>query len=150
MCGITGPMTDGPCSCWGRIQALLSVIGGGIGFFLGGMDGVLTALMTFMVLDYLTGVMCAIVDKKLSSTVGFRGICRKVLILVMVGMAHMVDQYMIGNGSALRGIVIYFYLSNEGLSLMENAAYLGLPIPEKLKEALAQLHRRKPGDKNEK
>lgn len=135
---------------WGRIQVLLSVIGGGIGFFLGGMDGMLTALMTFMVLDYLTGVMCAIVDKKLSSAVGFRGICRKVLILVMVGMAHMVDQYMIGTGSALRGIVIYFYLSNEGLSLMENAAYLGLPIPEKLKEALAQLHRRKPEDKNEK
>ena len=108
----------------------------------GGLDGALIALVVFMVLDYVTGIMCAIVDKKLSSAVGFRGICKKVLILMLVGVANIMDVYVVGNGSALRGAVVCFYLSNEGLSVLENAAYLGLPIPEWLKEILAQLHNR--------
>ncbi len=125
---------------WNSIQLVFAMIGGWLGYFLGGYDGVLYALIVFMVVDYITGVMCAIVDKKLSSAVGFKGICRKVLILMLVGIANLLDVQVIGTGSVLRTAVIFFYLSNEGVSLLENAAHLGLPIPEKLKAVLAQLH----------
>ncbi len=127
---------------WAKIQAAFTAIGGWLGFFLGGLDGMLIALIVFMVLDYVTGIMCAVLDKSLSSRVGFRGIFKKALILIMVGIANIVDVHVVGTGSALRGAVICFYLSNEGLSLLENAAYVGLPVPEKLKDILAQLHRR--------
>lgn len=127
---------------WNWIQATLAAIGGGLGWFLGGMDGFLYALIAFVVSDYLTGVMCAIADKKLSSNVGFRGIFRKVLIFVMVGVGHVIDTQLIGDGSALRTAVIFFYISNEGVSLLENASHIGLPIPQKLKDVLAQLHDR--------
>ena len=106
------------------------------------MDGLLTALIIFMALDYITGLMCAIIDKKLSSAVGFKGICKKVLILLLVGVANIVDVHVVGTGSALRGAVVCFYLSNEGLSLLENAAYIGLPVPDRLRTVLAQLHNR--------
>ena len=86
--------------------------------------------------------MCAIVDKKLSSEVGFKGICRKVLIFVLVGIGNIVDVQVLGQPGVLRTAIIFFYLSNEGLSLTENSAYLGLPIPEKLKSVLEQLHNR--------
>ena len=92
--------------------------------------------------DYITGVMCAINDKKLSSEVGFRGICRKVLIFFLVGVANILDVQVIGTGSVLRTAIIFFYLSNEGVSLLENAAHLGLPVPQKLKDVLEQLHDR--------
>ena len=127
---------------WAKIQIAITAIGGWLGYFLGGIDGLMIALMIFMALDYVTGVMCAIIDKKLSSAVGFKGVCKKVLILFMVGIANIVDLHVIGSGSALRGAVIAFYLSNEGLSLLENAAYIGLPIPDKLKAVLEQLHDR--------
>ncbi len=127
---------------WAKLQMAFAVIGGWLGFFLGGLDGMLIALIIFVVLDYVTGVMCAISDKKLSSEVGFRGIFRKVLIFMLVGVANIVDVHVVGTGSALRGAVVAFYLSNEGLSVLENAAHLGLPIPDKLKEILAQLHGR--------
>jgi toxin secretion/phage lysis holin len=127
---------------WQTVQAVLAAAGGFIGWFLGGMDGFLYALIAFVVIDYLTGVMCAIADKQLSSNVGFRGIFRKVLIFVMVGVGHIVDSQVLGDGSALRTAIIFFYLSNEGLSMLENAGHLGLPIPEKLKDVLAQLHNR--------
>jgi len=119
-----------------------SVIGGWLGYFVGGVDGLMTALLIFMILDYVTGLMCAVADKKLSSSVGFKGICKKVLIVMLVGVAHVVDMYVVGSGSALRSAVVCFYLSNEGVSMLENAAHLGLPIPEKLKSILAQLHNR--------
>ena len=109
---------------------------------MGGLDGLLIALVVLMSLDYISGVMCAIVDRKLSSAIGFRGICKKVLILMMVGVANIVDIHVVGTGSALRGAVICFYLSNEALSLFENAAHIGLPVPDKLRDALAQLHGR--------
>ena len=124
---------------WNSIQLVFAMIGGWLGYFLGGYDGLLYALIVFMVVDYITGVMCAIVDKKLSSAVGFK-VCRKVLILMVVGIANLLDVQVIGTGSVLRTAVIFFYLSNEGVSLLENAAHLGLPIPEKLKAVLAQLH----------
>ncbi len=127
---------------WAKIQVACTAIGGWLGFFLGGLDGLLIALIIFMALDYVTGIMCAVLDKTLSSRVGFRGIFKKALILIMVGIANVVDVHVVGTGSALRGAVICFYLSNEGLSLLENAAYIGLPIPEKLKDILAQLHHR--------
>ena len=127
---------------WAKIQMAVAAIGGWLGYFLGGMDGLMTALLIFMVLDYITGLMCAIADKKLSSAVGFRGICKKVLILMLVGVAHIVDLHVVGTGDALRSAVVCFYLSNESVSMLENAAHLGLPIPEKLKSVLAQLHGR--------
>ena len=95
-----------------------------------------------MTLDYITGIMCAVADHQLSSEVGFKGICRKVLIFALVGIGHVVDAQISGTGSVLRTAVIFFYLSNEGVSLVENAAHLGLPVPEKLKAVLEQLHDR--------
>ena len=132
---------------WAKIQAAITVIGGWLGYFLGGLDGLMIALVIFVVLDYVTGIMCAIADKKLSSSVGFKGICRKVLIFLLVGVAHIVDLHVVGSGSVLRGAVVCFYLSNEGVSMLENASHLGLPVPEKLKVILEQLHDREaPGD----
>ena len=127
---------------WAKLQMAFAAIGGWLGYFLGGMDGLLTALIIFMVIDYITGLMCAVADKKLSSSVGFKGICKKVLIVMLVGVAHIVDLHVVGTGNALRCAVVCFYLSNEGVSLLENAAHLGLPIPEKLKAVLEQLHDR--------
>lgn len=132
---------------WNFIQLILSVIGGWIGYFVGGCDGLIYALIVFVVIDYLTGVMCAIVDKSLSSEIGFKGICRKVLIFLLVGIANILDVNVIGTGSALRTAIIFFYISNEGISLLENAAHLGLPVPEKIKTVLEQLHDR--SDKEE-
>ena len=127
---------------WTTIQVVFAGIGGWLGWFLGGCDGLLYALLAFVVIDYITGIMCAVVDKKLSSAVGFKGICKKVLVLMLVGVANVVDIHIVGTGSALRSAVICFYLSNEGLSLLENAAHIGLPIPDKMKDVLAQLHGR--------
>lgn len=127
---------------WSLIQLGFAAVGGWLGYFLGGCDGLLYALLAFVILDYLTGIICAIVDKKLSSDVGFKGGIRKVLIFVMVGIGHMLDTQILGKAGVLRTAIIFFYMSNEGLSLVENAAYLGLPVPEKLKLVLQQLHDR--------
>ncbi len=127
---------------WNTIQLVFAAIGGWLGYFLGGCDGLLIALVVFVVVDYLTGVMCAIADRKLSSAVGFKGICRKVLIFLLVGIANILDVQVIRSGSVLRTAVIFFYISNEGVSLVENAAHLGLPVPDKLKDVLEQLHDR--------
>ena len=127
---------------WNTIQMVFAAVGGWLGYFLGGCDGLLIALVMFAAVDYITGVMCAVNDQKLSSEVGFRGICRKVLIFFLVGIANILDVQVIGTGSVLRTAIIFFYLSNEGVSLLENAAHLGLPIPKKLKDVLAQLHDR--------
>ena len=138
---------------WNMIQLVFTAMGGWLGYFLGGCDGLLIALVLFAVVDYLTGIMCAVADKKLSSHVGFKGICRKVLIFLLVGIANIIDVQVIGTGSVIRTAVIFFYLSNEGVSILENAAHLGLTIPEALKAALAQIHDRasdtdgKEGDK---
>ncbi|MBR7040445.1 MAG: phage holin family protein [Clostridia bacterium] len=128
---------------WIKIQIFAAALGGWLGRFWGGMDGLMTALLVFVILDYVTGLMRAASDRKLSSAVGFKGICRKVLIFALVGVGHVLDTHAVGTGSALRSAVICFYLSNEGLSVLENAAGLGLPVPEKLKSALSQLHGRK-------
>ena len=126
---------------WNTIQLAFAAVGGWLGYFLGGCDGLLYALLAFVVIDYITGVMYAIADKNLSSEVGFKGICRKVLIFLLVGIANVLDVQVIGTGSVLRTAVIFFYISNEGVSLLENA-HLGLPVPEKIKTVLEQLHDR--------
>ena len=127
---------------WNTIQLIFSAVGGWLGYFLGGCDGLLYALIAFVVIDYITGVMCAIIDRKLSSAVGFKGIFRKVLIFLLVGIANIIDVQVVGTGAVLRTAVIFFYISNEGVSLLENAGHLGLPIPEKIKTVLEQLHDR--------
>ena len=134
---------------WAKIQTAITLLGGWLGYFVGGWDGMLIALVVLMALDYITGVMCAIADKKLSSSVGFKGICKKVFILMLVGVANIVDVHVVGSGSALRAAVICFYLSNEGVSILENAGHIGLPIPEKLKVVLEQLHGRTDEKKDE-
>lgn len=118
---------------WNMTQVVIAGIGGWLGWFLGGCDGLLYALIAFVVIDYITGVMCAVVDKNLSSEVGFRGIFKKVLIFLLVGIGHLLDAQVIGTGSVVRTAVIFFYISNEGVSLLENAGHLGLPIPSKIK-----------------
>lgn len=127
---------------WNTIQLIFTVIGGWLGWFLGGCDGLLYALIAFVAIDYITGVMCAVIDHRLSSEVGFKGIFKKVLIFLLVGVANILDVQVIGTGCVLRTAVIFFYISNEGVSLLENAAYLGLPVPEKIKTVLEQLHSR--------
>jgi len=125
---------------WKTIQLAFSATGGVIGAFLGGVDGLMYTLITFIIIDYITGFMCAVVDHRLSSEVGFRGIAKKVCILMLVGIANLLDVNVIGTGAILRTAVIFFYLSNEGVSILENAGRLGLPIPEKLHTILIQLH----------
>lgn len=134
---------------WNTAQLIFAAIGGWLGYFLGGCDGLLIALVAFVVIDYITGVMCAIADKDLSSEVGFKGICRKVLIFLLVGIGHLLDTHVIGTGSVLRTAVIFFYISNEGVSLLENATHLGLPVPQKMKDILAQLHDRSESNESE-
>ncbi len=127
---------------WNTIQLIFTAVGGWLGYFLGGCDGLLYALIAFVVIDYITGVMCAIINRELSSAVGFKGIFRKVLIFLLVGIANIIDVQVIGTGAVLRTAVIFFYISNEGVSLLENAGHLGLPIPEKIRSVLEQLHDR--------
>lgn len=135
---------------WTTIQLAFTAVGGWLGYFLGGCDGLIIALLLFVVIDYITGVMCAVSDKKLSSEVGFKSICRKVLIFMLVGIANIIDMQIIKSGSVIRTAVIFFYLSNEGLSLIENAAHLGLPVPDKLKAVLEQIHdKERGGNENE-
>ena len=133
---------------WNVIQLIFSALGGWLGYFLGGCDGLLYTLLAFTAMDYITGVMCAVNDKTLSSEVGFRGICRKVLIFMLVGIANILDADVVGTGSVLRTAVIFFYISNEGVSLLENAAHLGLSVPEKIKVVLEQLHNRAEKEEN--
>lgn len=139
---------------WNKIQVALTMVGGFVGWFLGGVDGFLYALITFVVIDYITGVLCAIIDKNVCSKIGAKGIFKKVLIFVLVGVGHVLDSNVLGvagnpNASILRTAVIFFYLSNEGISILENAAHIGLPIPEKLRTVLKQLHNREENESQE-
>ena len=134
---------------WNTIQRVFAAVGGWLGYFLGGCDGLLYALIAFVAIDYITGVMCAISDKTLSSEVGFKGICRKVLIFLLVGIGNIIDVQVLGSPGVLRTAVIFFYLSNEGVSLLENAAHLGLPVPDAIKTVLEQLHDRADGKRDQ-
>ncbi len=120
-------------------QLFMATLGGALGAFVGGVDGILYTLIIFIIIDYITGFMCAVVEKRLSSEVGFRGIFKKVAILMIVGVANMIDVHVLTQGAVVRTAVIFFYLSNEGISIIENAGILGLPIPKKLRDILEQL-----------
>lgn len=122
-----------------KIQFAFAALGGFLGWFFGGFDGFLYALIIFVVTDYFTGILAAGIRKELSSEVGFKGIAKKVCIFLLVGMANVIDTQVLQNGAAIRTAVIFFYLSNEGLSILENSAVIGIPIPDKLKEMLIQL-----------
>ncbi len=121
------------------IQTAIAALGGWLGWILGGLDGLLYALIAFVVVDYITGLMCAILEKKLSSEVGARGIFKKIVIFTLVAVANIIDSRIIGDGSAIRSAVIFFYLSNEGISIIENTSIIGLPIPQKLKGCLSPI-----------
>lgn len=127
---------------WNVIQGVFAVLGAWLGWLLGQADGLMYALIAFVIIDYVTGVMCAIADRKLSSEVGFKGIFKKMLIFIVVSVGNIIDTQVIGSGAVLRTATIFFYLSNEGVSLLENAAHLGLPIPVAVKDVLKQLHDR--------
>ncbi|MDW8706126.1 phage holin family protein [Streptococcus suis] len=123
-------------------KILFSMIGGLIGSLFGELDGILYALLVFIIIDYLTGIFAAVVEKQLSSSIGFRGIFKKIAILFLVSLGHMIDTAIIKQGGTIRTMVIFFYLSNEGLSILENAVRIGLPIPEKLQAILKQINER--------
>lgn len=122
-----------------ELKILFSLIGGAVGYLLGGFDIMLRALLFFIATDYITGVFNAISDKRLSSAVGFKGILGKVTILFLVGVATKLDSIL--GADALRYLVISFYIANEGISILENASNLGLPVPNKIKDVLEQLRK---------
>ena len=134
---------------WTVIQAAFTAFGGVIGWFLGGFDGFLYALIAFVVIDYISGIMVAVNNKTLSSRVGFVGICKKVLIFLLVGVGNILDVYILGDAGVLRSAVIFFYLSNEGISVLENTATLGMPYPKKIKDVLEQLNKEEENEKEE-
>ncbi len=127
---------------WFTSQIIFSAFGGVLGWFMGGMDGMLYALIALVTVDYITGVFCAINERKLSSAVGFKGIARKITIFILVGVANILDVQILGQAGVIRAAVIFFYLSNEGISLLENATMLGLPVPDKLRNVLEQLNKK--------
>ena len=130
---------------WNGLCAALAAAGGWLGWYAGGWDGFLYALAVFAAIDYITGLMCAAVNKNLSSGAGAKGIFKKILIFALVGIGYTIDMYLIGDGSVIRTAVIFFFISNEGVSLLENATHIGLPVPPQMKAVLAQLHDNKNG-----
>ena len=134
------------------IRLYAACIGIVVGEFLGSFDDLLYTLVAFVATDYVTGVLRAIVEKKQSSAIGFKGICKKVCIFTLVGVANVLDVHIIGSGCVLRSAVIFFHISNEGISIIENATRIGLPVPQKLQDMILQLQdnnvANKKGEKN--
>lgn len=124
-----------------------AILGGILGYLFGTMDGALITLFIMIILDYITGVMCAVYKHTLSSEVGYKGIIKKIFIVLLIVVANLVDVYVLHMGSALRNGVVFFFIANEAISILENGAILGVPIPQKLKDVLAQL--KKENDKQE-
>ena len=120
------------------IKAMFATVGGWIGYFLGDIDGLVMTLLAFIVIDYATGIMCAISTHTLSSEIGFKGLAKKAFILLIVGMAHLLDVRF-QHGDVLRGAVCLFYLANEGISILENANVLGLPLPKGMKKIFEKM-----------
>jgi toxin secretion/phage lysis holin len=133
---------------WHWVQGVAAGAGALFGWFFGGLDGLVYALIAFAVTDYITGVLAAWARKELSSEVGAKGIAKKLTMFIIVGIGHLVDQYMLGDAgspggsSAIRTALIFWYTANEGLSLVENAIDLGVPVPDVLKNALAQIKKK--------
>lgn len=132
------------------LQTLSAFICAICGFLWGELDGLFYALIAFISLDYITGLAVACVNKNLSSEVGFKGIAKKMFILIIVAIGHMLDAQVLGGGSVCRSAAIGFYLANEGISILENAGNLGLPLPKKLVEILEQLKDKEDGDNDSK
>lgn len=124
-------------------KILLSVSGGMLGCLFQGFDSLIYALLMFVFIDYVTGVLLAFHEKKVSSKIGFRGISQKIMIFVIVSLGNIIDHYIIGSGSSLRTMIIIFYISNEGISILENATSMGLKVPQKFKDVLQQIEKNK-------
>lgn len=126
------------------IKIIFTAIGGYLGFYLGSIDAFIYTLLAFVIADYVTGVLRAGVEKKLSSAIGFKGIAKKIMIFIVVGIGNLCDAYLIkGDGTMIRTAIIFFYIANEGLSILENSVSIGLPVPEKLKTMLKQFKEEK-------
>lgn len=121
------------------IDSIAGAVGAVLGFMYGEVNGLFWALIAFMALDYITGVVVAVIEKRLSSEVGFRGLAKKFLILVFVAVGHIADTYILGGTPAAMSAVMLFYIANEGISIIENAAALGLPVPKKLTSIMEQI-----------
>jgi len=133
---------------WKAFLAFFSAFGAFMGWFLGGLDGLIYVLLTLAVCDYITGFVAAFTRKELSSEVGAKGIVKKVVMFTIVGVGHLIDAYMLGNGTALRTAVVFWYIANEGLSLIENAINLNVPVPKVLKDALIQIKKKSESDED--
>ena len=120
-------------------KIICAAIGGFCGTLWGALDGVMMALLVFIAIDYITGLMVGIVTKTLNSSTGFKGLAKKVFILLLVLIANILDVYIMGGSGVVRGVVIAFYIANEGISILENAGKLGVPYPQSLKDILEQL-----------
>lgn len=130
------------------VKVVTAAGGGAIGFLFGEMDGLLIALISFICLDYISGVLVGASRRKLNSQIGYKGLCKKAMVLVIVAMAHIIDSQVLGGSkSVFRSAVCCMFISNEGMSILENAGKLGLPLPKKLKSFLEQL--RDKSDKEE-
>jgi toxin secretion/phage lysis holin len=123
-----------------KAKIIFALSGGVFGWLFGGFDSLLYALIAFIAIDYITGVLVAIHSKKVSSEIGYKGISKKVMIFALVALGNIIDQYIISSGSSIRTMIIMFYLSNEGISIIENAGNIGLPLPRKLKDIMQQLN----------
>ena len=121
------------------IDSIAGAVGAVLGFMYGEVNGLFWALIAFMATDYITGVVVAAINKQLSSEVGFRGLAKKLMILVFVSLGHIADMYVLGGTPVAMSAVMLFYIANEGLSIIENAGNLGLPVPKKLKDIMVQL-----------
>ncbi|MEE7583201.1 MAG: phage holin family protein [Oscillospiraceae bacterium] len=110
-----------------------------IGYLFGEIDGLMYALLTVIIIDYITGTICAIVNKKLCSKIGFRGILKKISILIIVSVSQIIDVSILSDSGILRSSVIAFYIINESISILENSSNIGIPLPKKLKSVLSQL-----------
>ena len=144
MCLQNGEMREGRRAM--RMDKLIGaaklVFGGiiaAVSGFIGGMDGIMYALIAFITIDYATGVAVAVKEKKLSSEVGFWGLVRKVCILALVGVAHYIDCYVMQSGDVIRTVAAMYYIGNEGISILENCGNLGLPLPPKLMAVMVQI-----------
>lgn len=121
------------------VKSILAAICALFGFVFGDLNGLMIALVALIVLDYISGVLAAVVEKKLSSEVGAKGIAKKIFMLLIVAVANIVDINVIGEGHVLKSVTVVFYIANECISLIENAGRLGVPVPKKLLDVLEQL-----------
>ena len=125
------------------VKIFFTIFGSLIGFFLGDLDIFIYSLTAFVICDYISGIIRAGFERKLSSKIGFKGILKKIMIFIIVGIANICDKSLIKNEPMIRNAIIFFYIAKEGLSILENALAMDLPIPKKLKILLEQFKEEK-------